>query len=49
MSAAAPYIMAIGAMSFSALSALVLIFAVRHFDAPIAQPSERVAGEAVAV
>jgi hypothetical protein len=49
VSAAAPYIMAIGAMSFSALSALVLIFTVRHFDAPIAEPSESVVDEAVAV
>ena len=37
--AAAPYLVAISAMLFSGLSALTLIYAVKHFDPPEAPSS----------
>jgi hypothetical protein len=37
----ATYLVAFGAMTFAALSALTLIFAVNHFDPPAASEPER--------
>jgi len=41
MSAIAPYLVAFSAMSFSALSALTLIYAVKHLEPPAGRASSR--------
>ncbi len=49
LGAAAPYVMAVGAMLFAAASALTLFYAVSHFDPPEVREAEHQAPEKVAV